>query len=78
MRRDMLLEGKERDAAVTALYGPVDVLLAELQASRGGLTADERAGGSARSARTSLRARRGRLVSFKSSCSWQIRWSSPC
>jgi hypothetical protein len=27
--------------AVTALHGPVDVLLAELQASRGGLTVDE-------------------------------------
>ena len=27
--------------AVTALHGPVDVLLAELQASRGGLTADD-------------------------------------
>jgi P-type Mg2+ transporter len=41
MRRDTLLGGKERHAAVTALHGPVDVLLAELQASRGGLTADD-------------------------------------
>ena len=39
MRRDTLIEGKERHVAVKALHGPVDVLLAELQASRGGLTA---------------------------------------
>ena len=31
----------ERHVAGTALHGPVDVLLAELQASRGGLTADD-------------------------------------
>ena len=41
MRRDTLIEGKERHVAVTALHGPIDGLLAELQASRGGLTADD-------------------------------------